>query len=143
MFSLTSWNGFLQLINEPTHIQTSTSSCIDLIFTNHPNLSVNSGVHASLHPNCHHQIIHPSFNINISYPPPYQRLIWDYKKADSKNIQKALDLVNWERLFDQKDTNAQVVALNETILNIFRNNYVPNKYITIDIYCMNEWNYKL
>ena len=27
--------------------------------------------------------------------------------------------------------NAQVVALNETILNIFRN-YVPNKYITID-----------
>ena len=138
LFSLTSSNGFLQLINEPTHIQTSSSSCIDLIFTNQPNLSVNSGVHASLHPNCHHQIVHSSFNLNISYPPPYQRLIWDYKKADSKNIQKALDLVNWERLFDQKDTNAQVVALNETILNIFRNNYVPNKYITIDIYCMNE-----
>ena len=64
-------------------------------------------------------------------PPPYQRLIWDYKKADSKNIQKVLDSVNWERLFDQKDINAQVVALNETILNVFRN-YVPNKYITID-----------
>ena len=131
MFSLTSSNGFPQLINEPTHIQTSSSSCIDLIFTNQPNLSVNSGVHASLHPNCHHQIIHSSFNLNISYPPPYQRLIWDYKKTDSKNIRKALDSVNWERLFDQKDTNAQVVALNETILNVFRN-YVPNKYITID-----------
>ena len=39
--------------------------------------------------------------------------------------------MNWERLFDQKDINAQVVALNETILNVFRN-YVPNKYITID-----------
>ena len=37
----------------------------------------------------------------------------------------------WERLFDQKDINAQVVALNETILNIFRN-YVPNKYVNID-----------
>ena len=24
----------------------------------------------------------------------YQRLIWNYKKADSKNIRKALDLVN-------------------------------------------------
>ena len=58
LFSLTSSNGFLQLTNEPTHIQTSSSSCIDLIFTNQPNLSVNSGVHASLHPNCHHQIIH-------------------------------------------------------------------------------------
>ena len=77
LFSLTSSNGFPQLINEPTHIQTSSSSCIDLIFTNQPNLSVNSGVHASLHPNCHHQIIHSSFNLNISYPPPYQRLIWD------------------------------------------------------------------
>ena len=39
--------------------------------------------------------------------------------------------MNWERLFDQKDINAQVVALNETILNVFRNS-VPNKYIAID-----------
>ena len=39
--------------------------------------------------------------------------------------------MSWERLFDQKHINAQVVALNETVLNVFRN-YVPNKYITID-----------
>ena len=131
LLSLTSANGVSQLINEPTHLQTSNSSCIDLIFTDQPKLSVNSGVHASLHPNCHHQIVHSSFNLNISYPPPYQRLVWDYKKADSKSIRKALDSVNWERLFDQLDINAQVAAFNETILNVFRN-YVPNKYITID-----------
>ena len=87
-------NAVSQLINEPTHLQTSNSSCIDLIFTDQPKLSVNSGVHASLHPNCHHQIVHSSFNLNISYPPPYQRLVWDYKKADSKNIRKALYSVN-------------------------------------------------
>ena len=131
LLSLTSANGVSQLINEPTHLQTSNSSCIDLIFTDQPSLSVNSGVHASLHPNCHHQIVHSSFNLNISYPPPYQRLVWDYKKADSKSIRKALDSVNWERLFDQLDINAQVAAFNETILNVFRN-YVLNKYITID-----------
>ena len=34
LFSITSSNGFPQLINESTHIQTSSSSCIDLIFTN-------------------------------------------------------------------------------------------------------------
>ena len=65
---------------------------------------------------------------------------WDYKKADSKNIQKALDLVNRKRLFDQKDINAQVVAFNKTILNIFLN-YVRNKYITVndkDAVWMNE-----
>ena len=48
-----------------------------------------------------------------------------------KNIRKALDLVNCERLFDQKDINAQVLAFNENILNVFRNQ-VPNKYIIVD-----------
>ena len=52
--------------------------------------------------------------------------VWDYKKADSKNIWKALDSVNRERLFDQLDLNAQVAAFTETTLNTFRN-YVPNK----------------
>ena len=72
LFSLTFLNGFSQLINEPTHIQTNSSSCIDLIVTDQPNLSINSGVHSSLHPNCHHHIVHSRFNLNIYYPPPYQ-----------------------------------------------------------------------
>ena len=86
-------------------------------------MSVKSGVHASLHPNCHHQIVHSSFNLNIYY--------LFIKKADANIIRKALDSVNWERLFDSKNINEQVIALNETILDVFRN-YVPNKYITID-----------
>ena len=45
--------------------------------------------------------------------------MWDYKKTDSKNIQKVLDLVNWKRLFDQKHTNAHVVAFKGTILKYF------------------------
>ena len=131
LFSLMSSNGFSRLVHEPTHIQTNSSFYVDLVFTDQPNLSVNSGVHVSLHPNCHHQIIHSSSNLSIYYPPPYQRLIWDYKKADSKNTRKALDSVNWERLFDSKDINSLVATLNETISNVFCN-YVPNKYITID-----------
>ena len=69
--------------------------------------------------------------MDIYYPPPYQRLIWDCKKTDSTNIRKVLDSVYWERFFDKKDLNSQVVTLIEIILNVFRN-YVPNKYITID-----------
>ena len=131
LYSLTSSNGFYQLINEPTHTQTNSSSCIELIFTNQPNLSVNSGIHSSLHPNCYRQIVHISFTFDIYYPSPYQRLTYHYKKVDATNIRKALDSVNWERLFDKTDLNSQVVTLNETILNVFRN-YVPNKCITID-----------
>ena len=70
LLSLTSFNGFQQIINEPTHIQRQSSSCIDLIFTDQPNLSVNSGIHKSLHTNCHHQIVQSKFDLNIFYPPP-------------------------------------------------------------------------
>ena len=100
LYSLTSSNGFFQLINEPIHIPTNSSSRIDLIFTNQRNLSLNSGIHSPLHPNCHHQMVHTSFNLDIYYPPPhflpppYQRFIWDYKNANSANIRKALDSVN-------------------------------------------------
>ena len=68
LFSLTSSNGFSQLIHEPTHIQANSVSCTDLVFMDQRNLSVNSGVHAPLHPNCHHQIVHSIFNLNIYYP---------------------------------------------------------------------------
>ena len=37
------------------------------------------------------------------------------------NVQKALDLVNWEKLFRIKNINLQVSIFNETILNIFGN----------------------
>ena len=47
LYSLTFSNGFSQLINEPIHIQTNSSSRIDLVFTDQPNLFVNFGVHAS------------------------------------------------------------------------------------------------
>ena len=51
--SLTNLYGFSQMLSEPTHVLSSSSSCIDLIFTNQPNMITDSGVHPSLHPNCH------------------------------------------------------------------------------------------
>ena len=94
-------------------------------------MSINSGVHSSLHPNYHHQIVHSSFNLNIYHPLPYQRLVWYYKKANSTTIRKALRLVKLERLFHGKDINRQITSFSDTILNVFKN-YVPSKYITID-----------
>ena len=43
--NLTCQFGLSQIINEPTHILESSSSCIDLFFTTQPNLVVDSGVH--------------------------------------------------------------------------------------------------
>ena len=57
--------GLNQLIQEPTHIINSSSSCIDLIFTSQPNLVMESGIHSLLHSNCHHQIIFAELNLSI------------------------------------------------------------------------------
>ena len=54
--AITSIYGLTQLIREPTHILPNSSPCIDLIFINQINFTIDSGVHASLHPNCYHQI---------------------------------------------------------------------------------------
>ena len=92
--SLTETYSLHQLISDPTHILSISSSCIDLIFTDQPNLVVDSGVHPSLHPNCHHQITYCKFNLFIEYPPPYEQQVWDYKHADTSSIKKSLNQVN-------------------------------------------------
>ena len=53
--------GLHQLINEPTHIIGEHRSCIDLIFTNQPNIVLEAGVHPSLHEFCHHQIFYGNY----------------------------------------------------------------------------------
>ena len=43
--NLTSLFGMKQLISDPTHILQHSSSCIDLIFVNQPNLVIDFGIH--------------------------------------------------------------------------------------------------
>ena len=66
--SITSQFGLHQLINKPTKLLQNSSSCVDLIFRSQPNIVVEAGVHPSLHPNCHRQIIFAKFNLKIYYP---------------------------------------------------------------------------
>ena len=86
-------------------------------------------MHTSLHSNCHHQILFSKLNLKIEYPPLYERLVWDYKNADSQSINKAIEMFNWEKLFQNKNIHDQLKLFNETIVNIV-SNYIPNKFIT-------------
>ena len=129
--SITSQFGLHQLINKPTHLLQSSSSCIDSIFTSQPNIIVESGVHPSLHPNCHHQIIFAKFNLKIYYPPPYLREVWHYKEANADLIKRAINNFNWEKAFYNTNINEKVSLFNKTILNIL-NNYIPHETIICD-----------
>lgn len=74
------------------------SSCIYFIFTDQTYLVTNCRAYASLHLQFRHQIIHPTFNIKIVYPPRYQCLICNYKRLEIKSIKESFKLVNWEKL---------------------------------------------
>ena len=51
--SLETIYGLQQHILDPVHILPNSSTGIDLIFIDQPNLVVDSGVHSSLHTNCY------------------------------------------------------------------------------------------
>ena len=74
-----------------------------------------SGVHSSLHPNCHHQITYVKFNLKIHYPHPYEREIRHYEKANIDHIRRAINQFSWERGFENKSVNGKVNIVNTTI----------------------------
>ena len=78
------------------------------IFTDQQSLVVDRGVHPFLHKNCHHQITHYKFNLISEYLPPYQHLVWDYKRANVNSIKQVLYQVNWSAILSDKDVHQQV-----------------------------------
>ena len=126
--SLTTSYCLSQIVFDPTQLLPNSSSCIDLIFTNQPNLVTESGVYLSLHPKYHHQIAFAKLSLNVEYPPLYECLIWDYKDADIPSINRAIEIFDWGNSFKGKNVHEQVHFFNKTIPNIFHN-YIPNKTI--------------
>ena len=130
--TITSQFGLQQIINEPTYLTSNSSSCIDLIFTSQPNLVMESGVHSSLHPNCHHQIVFAKINLKIYYPPPYERDICHYEKANADLIRRSIvDQFPWDIRFAHIDVNQKVYLFNQTIKNILCN-FIPHESVTCD-----------
>ena len=124
---LTSLN-LSQIISEPTNFTPNKRpTCIDLIATDQPNLVLDSGCRASLDSTCHHQIIHCKVNFKIPPPPPIERRVWHYSKANSAAIHRSMINFPWVQHFGlNPDVNWQAKTFTEIILNIM-SNFVPNE----------------
>ena len=119
--------GLHQLISGPTHIIGDSKSCIDLIFTDQPNLFIYSDIHPSLHEQCHHQMIHAKLSVRNAVPPPYTRKLWFYDRADITSIQTSVKMFRWQETFEEvTHPDKQVEVLNEVLLNIC-SNFIPNE----------------
>ena len=112
-----------QVINKPTHISQNFSSCIDLLFTNQENLITDSGIHPSLHSNCHHQIIYGKFNWKIFFLP----------RTNADVFFKSISGSDRDKAFLDKSTEEKAYILTQTIINIM-SNFIPNEIVTIQIF---------
>ena len=63
--------------------------------------------------------------------------VLDYSSANTKNIQKAVWNLDWEKSFGNLSVDIRANLLNGILLNIFRN-YIPNKKIESN-YCQLPW----
>ena len=129
LYNLSTLLGYSQVINEPTNLQPNSSpSCIDLIFTDQPNLISESGVHPTLSSTCHHQIIYAKISFKVYFPPPYNRDVWHYKDAQINMIRQSIARFDWKNAFGNLSINDQVELFNTTMFNIFRN-FIPHETI--------------
>ena len=82
---------------------------------------MNSGVHSSLYPNCHYQIIHAKFNLKIFNLSPYKRVVWHYQDANNDLTQRSISQFSWGRNISNKGVNEQNLIFKETIPKIITN----------------------
>ena len=129
--NITSQSGLQHIIKDPIHILDNVSSCIDFIFTSQPNLITESGVHPSLYPNCHHQVVYAKFNLQIYHPPQYYREVWHYKDVNIEHIRRVIDGFNWQKTFSNKNGNEKVDTFHKKILNVL-SNFRPHETIICD-----------
>ena len=88
-----------QVITEPINTLENSSSCIDLIFSNQPNLIVDSGVHLALHLKYHPQIIYSKLNLKTESPPSDTRNTWDYNRSETDLIINSIEIFDWSNLY--------------------------------------------
>ena len=120
--------GLSQIISEPTNFEPNKNpSCIDLIATDQPNLILDCGTRASLDTYCHHQIIYCKVNFKIPPPPPFERKIWQFNRANTSAIKRSMTSFPWfQHLNINTDPNWQVKTFTEIFLNIM-SNLIPNE----------------
>ena len=119
------------MINEPTNIRRESTSYIDLIITDQPNLFVESGINPSLDMNCQHQLVYGKLNLSMLAPPPYTRTIWDYTKADIQSIHNAISEIDWKSQFMDLDPNEMADVFTTAIYSILSLT-IPNKVVKFD-----------
>ena len=83
------------------------------------------------HPNSHQKITYNKLSLITENPLPYQRLVWDFRKANHISIRKEIELINWKYLFFYKNVHEKVFVVSKALMNTFYS-YIPNRDVRFD-----------
>ena len=67
----------------------------------------------------------------IFYPPPYERTVWYYERANTELMRRAIDQFDWLRALSNVNVDEKVYFFTKTLLNIIQN-FIPHETIICD-----------
>ena len=120
-----------QLIDQPTHILTNSSSSVDLIITDQVDMFVDSERLPSHNDKSHHEIIYGKSNSAASLLLPFKRRVWDQNEANHNLIKESLYNANWEAIFENSTPDEAVKDFTDLVLSTM-SQCIPNKVITVN-----------
>ena len=88
LVNILSQNNLFQLINEPTRVNNVSESLLDLMITDSPGYVLNSGILPPISTS-DHSVVFCTFSISHRVDHPFKRKIWDFKKANFEDLNKA------------------------------------------------------
>ena len=94
-----------------------------------PNLE--SGIYSLLHSSCNHQIFFAKFNLFILYPPPYERTVLYYERANTELIRRTIDQFDWLKTLSSVNVDEKIYFFTKALLNIIQN-FIPHETIICD-----------
>ncbi|MFZ2539900.1 MAG: reverse transcriptase domain-containing protein [Oscillospiraceae bacterium] len=126
LLNLTKSFNFDQLIKKPTRGKV----ILDLIFTNKPDIIINTKVLDPIH-ELDHRPIFAELNINVNNKSPYRRNIWHYKNGDYDKLKNILDNTPWTALLDSNGDVNDMVYTFSSLFNDIMVECIPNYNVKI------------
>ena len=71
-------------------------------------------------------MVFAKFNLSIFYPPPYERTVWYYERANTELIRRAIDQFDWVRTLSNVNVDEKVYFYFKFTL------LIPHETITCD-----------
>ncbi|KAG7300119.1 hypothetical protein JYU34_015661 [Plutella xylostella] len=118
--------GFKSLVNFPTRITDKSSTCLDHIYTNMPNVNINEVSPLQLQVSDHSGIF-MSIQINKMLQLNLERYKRLFSEFNISNFKQSLDLYDWEKLLSKYQCSSLKIDATINVINHYFNIHFPLK----------------